>query len=81
MPHTYNTRSRSRQRQRQPPQPQIDAPLRIQPSQFKMRKHRGKNCYRVFHARTQRVYAKCTTKEKALAQMNILQCYTRRRQR
>ena len=42
------------------------------PPQYAMRKVRGKDCYKVYSKRTQRVFAKCTTKEKAERQLKLL---------
>lgn len=39
---------------------------------YKTRKVRGKNCYKVYKPTTRRVFAKCTTKEKANKQMRLL---------
>ena len=39
---------------------------------YKMRKVRGKDCYKVYNTVTKRVFAKCTTKEKATRQLAIL---------
>lgn len=39
---------------------------------IKVRKVRGQDCYRVFNAETGEIYAKCTTREKALAQKRLL---------
>jgi uncharacterized protein (DUF849 family) len=40
---------------------------------IKVRKIRNQDCYRVFNAETGEIYAKCTTREKALAQKRLLE--------
>jgi hypothetical protein len=47
-------------------------PQREPPPQYAMRKVRGKDCYKVYSKRTKRVFAKCTTKEKAARQLRLL---------
>jgi hypothetical protein len=39
----------------------------------KIRKVRGQECYRVFNGDSGEVYAKCTTREKALEQKKIIE--------
>jgi len=39
---------------------------------YATRKVRGKNCYRVYNRKTRRVFAKCSSKEKAKQQMRLL---------
>ena len=39
---------------------------------YKTRKVRNKDCYRVYNSDTKKTFAKCTTKENALAQMRLL---------
>jgi len=39
---------------------------------YKVRKLTKKNCYKMYNAETKRVYAKCTTKEKAKKQLRLL---------
>lgn len=39
---------------------------------YKIRKVRGKDCYKVYNSISKHVFAKCTTKEKATRQMNLL---------
>jgi NADH:ubiquinone oxidoreductase subunit E len=39
---------------------------------YKTRKVRGKDCYRVYNRKTKRLFAKCSTKENAKKQMNLL---------
>ena len=39
---------------------------------YKTRKVRGKNCYRVFNAKSKRVFAKCTSRKNADKQMRLL---------
>jgi hypothetical protein len=39
---------------------------------IKVRKVRGKECYQVKNVETGKVHAKCSTKEKALAQKRLL---------
>jgi hypothetical protein len=39
---------------------------------YKTRKVRGKKCYRVYNAKTKRVFAKCTSKKNAVKQMRLL---------
>lgn len=39
---------------------------------YKTRKVRGKNCYKVYKPSDKKVFAKCTTKEKAKRQINLL---------
>jgi hypothetical protein len=40
---------------------------------YKMRKIKNTNCYKVYNNVTKRVFAKCTTKEKAKRQLAIIQ--------
>jgi hypothetical protein len=49
-----------------------EPPKREPPPQYAMRKVRGKDCYKVYSKRTQRIFAKCTTKEKAERQLKLL---------
>jgi hypothetical protein len=39
---------------------------------YKTRKVRNKPCYKVYNAKTKKVFAKCTTKEQAQKQMRLL---------
>lgn len=39
---------------------------------YKTRKVRNQECYRVYNSDTKKTFAKCTTKENALAQMRLL---------
>lgn len=39
---------------------------------YKTRKVRGKNCYKVYKPSNGKIFAKCTTKDKALKQMRLL---------
>jgi hypothetical protein len=39
---------------------------------YKVRKLTKKNCYKMYNIDTKRVYAKCTTKEKAKKQLRLL---------
>lgn len=39
---------------------------------YQTRKVRGKKCYRVYNKKTKKVFAKCTTKEKASKQLRLL---------
>ena len=39
---------------------------------YKTRKVRNQDCYRVYNSDTKKTFAKCTTKENALAQMRLL---------
>lgn len=39
---------------------------------YKTRKVRNKDCYRVYNSDTKQTFAKCATRENALAQMNLL---------
>ena len=39
---------------------------------YKTRKVRNKPCYKVYNAKTKKVFAKCTTKEQAEKQMRLL---------
>lgn len=39
---------------------------------YKTRKVRGKNCYKVYKPSNGKIFAKCTTKEKALRQTRLL---------
>lgn len=39
---------------------------------YKVRKLTKKNCYKMYNNDTKRVYAKCTTKEKAKKQLRLL---------
>ena len=39
---------------------------------YKTRKVRNQECYRVYNSDTKKTFAKCTTKENAIAQMNLL---------
>ena len=41
-------------------------------SDYAMRKVRGQDCYKVYSRRTKRVFAKCTTQEKAARQLKLL---------
>ncbi len=41
-------------------------------SDYYMRKLKGKDCYSVRNRKTKRVFAKCTTKDKAIRQLKIL---------
>lgn len=52
--------------------PPAGARTRKEPPQYAMRKVRGQDCYKVYSRRTQRVFAKCTTKEKAERQLKLL---------
>ena len=40
--------------------------------QYKTRKVRGKNCYKVYKPKDGKVFAKCTTKYKAKRQIRLL---------
>jgi hypothetical protein len=40
---------------------------------IKVRKVRGQDCYRVFNAETGDIYAKCTSRQEALAQKRLLE--------
>jgi len=42
---------------------------------FKIQKVRGKDCFKVVNKQTKKVKAKCTTKQKAQAQMRLLKKY------
>jgi hypothetical protein len=44
---------------------------------FVVRKVRNKNCWQVKNADTGKVYSKCTSKEKAEAQIRLLRAITR----
>ena len=48
------------------------ARTRKEVSDYAMRKVRGQDCYKVYSRRTQRVFAKCTTQEKAARQLKLL---------
>ena len=39
---------------------------------YNTRKVRGKNCYKVYNKNTRRVFAKCSTKTRAIKQMRLL---------
>ena len=39
---------------------------------YKTRKVRGKNCYKVYKPKDGKVFAKCTTKDKAKRQIRLL---------
>ena len=39
---------------------------------YKTRKVRGKNCYTVYNRKSRKVFAKCSSKENALAQLRLL---------
>ena len=39
---------------------------------YKTRKVRNQDCYRVYNSDTKKTFAKCATRENALAQMNLL---------
>jgi len=39
---------------------------------YKMIKVRNKDCYKVYNSITKRIFAKCTTKEKATRQLALL---------
>jgi len=39
---------------------------------YKTRKVRNKPCYKVYNAKTKKIFAKCTTKEQAQKQMRLL---------
>lgn len=39
---------------------------------YKTRKIRNKSCYKVYNAKTKKVFANCTTKEQAQKQMRLL---------
>jgi len=39
---------------------------------YKTRKVPGRSCYRVYNAKTKRVFAKCTSKSKAQKQIKLL---------
>jgi len=39
---------------------------------YKTRKMPGRSCYRVYNAKTRRVFAKCTTQTKAKRQLRLL---------
>jgi hypothetical protein len=39
---------------------------------YKTRKVRNKSCYKVYNPESKKVFAKCSTKEKAAAQMRLL---------
>lgn len=39
---------------------------------YKIRKISNKRCYKVYNTKTKKVYAKCTTKEKAKSQIRLL---------
>jgi hypothetical protein len=42
---------------------------------YKIRKVNKQQCYRVYNPKTKKIYAKCTTKEKALKQIKFLMAY------
>lgn len=42
---------------------------------YKIRKVNKQNCYKVYNAKTKRIYAKCSTLENAKKQMKFLQAY------
>lgn len=39
---------------------------------YSTRKVRGKNCYKVYNKKTQRVFSQCATKENAAKQLRLL---------
>lgn len=39
---------------------------------YKTRKVRNKECYRVYNSDTKKTFARCTTRENALAQLKLL---------
>ena len=39
---------------------------------YKTRKMPGRNCYRVYNAKTKKTFAKCTTKSNAVKQLRLL---------
>ena len=41
---------------------------------YEIRKVRNKECYQVRNKETKEVYAKCTTRDKAVKQLKLLQC-------
>ena len=42
---------------------------------YKIRKVNNQNCYKVYNAKTKKIYAKCSTLENAKKQMKLLQAY------
>ena len=39
---------------------------------YKIRKVNKQNCFKVYNPKTKKIYAKCTTKEKAKSQIRLL---------
>ena len=42
---------------------------------YKIRKVKNQSCYKVYNAKTKKIYAKCSTKENAKKQMRLLQAF------
>ena len=42
---------------------------------YEIRKVNNQNCYKVYNAKTKKIYAKCSTLENAKKQMKLLQAY------